>query len=137
MPESESDYQCKYQKCDLRNEPCLQCVVDYIKVELYKRIQNDNEGELSRDEFIVIIFDENAKHEEIDDEINRMSLTRAEQLVCEYGISNAIQLYIDTFGAIDRNAPETKSILYTICDEYLNDRITLSDYNKWCESNPL
>jgi hypothetical protein len=129
--DSESDSQmCKYNKCDLCGEPCLACLADYVKIDIFKRLLNDHEGELTEMEFHDLVNDV-IKHEELDDEVNRLSVCDTERLVCEYGIGNAIQLMIDNYGAMTE-APNTKTLLYVIINEhYLHDIVSFQNYNDW------
>jgi hypothetical protein len=51
----------------------LQQFINEVKVEIYKRIQSDHEGEMTEDDFDEIVCD--IKTEELDDAINIMYKT--------------------------------------------------------------
>ena len=117
--------------CDLQSEPCVKCLGDYIQKEIYKRVKEDHEGEITEDEFLEICAD--IKHEELDDEVNRMCLCDANRLVCEYGISKAIQLLIDNYGGLTE-APTIKQLVYVVVEERV-DYYSYEGYIHWCEEN--
>ena len=101
-----------------------------VKVEIYKRIQSEQEGKMEEVDF----NDQVCRYleEEINDEINIMYLDEVERLLCEYGIAAAISFYISEFGAITKEISE-KMLLCTIINDYLNDKLTHDDYLKWCK----
>jgi len=127
--DSDSGMMCPYNKCDLRNEPCLECLGDYIQKEIYECVKEEQEGEITEDEFLDICAD--IKHEEIDDEVNRMCLSDANRLLCEYGISKAIQLLIDEYGSLTE-APTIKQLVYGIVEERV-DYYLYEGYIHWYE----
>ena len=106
-----------------------------VKVDIYKRIQSDHEGEMTEDEFVELVCD--IKHEELDGAINIMYNDEVDRLLCEFGISNAIALIISSFGAITKeNGVNEKMLLYTVIEDYLNeDCISHDDYLDWCENH--
>jgi len=120
---------CKYGVCDLQDEPCIKCLGDYIQKEIYKRIKEDHEGEITEDEFNDICVD--IKYEELDDEVNRMCICDANRLVCEYGISEAIQLLIYEYGTFIE-APTVKRLVYNIIEQRVN-YYSYEGYIHWCE----
>jgi hypothetical protein len=118
MPvETEQPEMCKYNKCDLQHDPCLLCLKDYIKDDIYERIADEHEGEITKEEFNEMVGD--IVHEEIDDAVNRMSMLDAERLVGEFGLVQTIQLYTNTFG-MWQETPTLKAFLYCIIDETLD-----------------
>jgi hypothetical protein len=109
--------------------------VQEVKVDIYKRIQSDHEGEMTEDDFNELVCD--IKHEELDDAINIMYNDEVERLLCEYGIADAIALVIAEFGPITKdNTVNEKMLLYTIINDNLNDNlINHTDYLDWCENH--
>ena len=109
---------------------------DEVKVEIYKRIQSDHEGEMTEDDFNDLAGD--IKHEELDDALNIMYNDEVDRLLCEYGIGEAISLHISEFGAITKeNGLNEKILLYTIINDKLNYSLAHDDYLDWCEAHPM
>jgi hypothetical protein len=112
----------------------IQQFADEVKVEIYKRIQSDHEGEMTEDDFNDIAGD--IKSEELDDEINIMYNDEVDRLLCEYGIGDALVLYVAEFGAITKeDGPNTKMLLYTIINDKLNYSLAHDDYLDWCANH--
>jgi hypothetical protein len=108
--------------------------VQEVKVEIYKRIQSDHEGEMTEDDFNELVCD--IKHEELDDAINIMYNDEVDRLLCEYHIADAVALYISEFGWDKESPPTNKMYLYTIINDNLNDNlINHTDYQDWCENH--
>ena len=104
--------------------------VQKVKVEIYKRIQSDHEGEMTED----LVCD--IKHEELDDAINIMYNDEVDRLLCEYGIAEAFDLYASEFGWDKASPPNTKMVLYAVIADNLNDNlINHDDYQDWCENH--
>ena len=107
---------------------------DEVKAEIYKRIQSDYEGEMTEDDFNDLAGD--IKHEELDDAINIMYNDEVDRLLCEYGITDALVLYVAEFGDITKESgPNTKMLLYTIINDKLNDTHAHDDYLDWCANH--
>ena len=102
-----------------------------VKVEIYKRIQSDHEGEMTEDDFNELVCDINT--EELDDAINIMYNDEVDRLLCEYHIADAVALYISEFGWDKESPPTNKMYLYTIIAHNLNT--THDDYLDWCENH--
>ena len=112
----------------------LQEFSNEVKVEIYKRIQSDHEGEMTEDDFNELLFD--IKSEELDDAIDIMYNSEVDRLLCEYHIADAVALYISTFGWDKESHPTNKMYLYTVIDDNLNDApLTHDDYLYWCENH--
>lgn len=108
--------------------------VQEVKVEIFKRIQSDHEGEMTEDDFNELVCD--IKHEELDDALNIMYKDEVDRLLCEYGITEAFDLYASEFGWDKASPPNTKMLLYTIINDNLNDNlINHADYLDWCEND--
>jgi len=56
-----------------------------------------------------------------------------DRLLCEFGITNAFQLYMDNFG-MDKVAPSEKALLYCIIYEGVCEKTSHKDYMEWLES---
>ena len=107
---------------------------DEVKVEIYKRIQSDHEGEMTEDDFNDLAGD--IKHEELDDAINIMYNDEVDRLLCEYHIADAVALYVSEFGPITKESlPNNKMYLYTVINDKLNDSLSHEDYLDWCENH--
>jgi len=107
---------------------------DEVKVEIYKRIQSDHEGEMTEDDFNDLAGD--IKHEELDDAINIMYKDEVDRLLCEYHIADAVALYVSEFGPITKESlPNNKMYLYTVINDKLNDILAHDDYLDWCENH--
>lgn len=107
--------------------------VQEVKVEIYKRIQSDHEGEMTEDDFNELVCD--IQHEELDDEINIMYNDEVERLLCEYHIADAVALYISQYGWDKECPPTNKMYLYTVINDNLTDALTHADYLDWCENH--
>jgi len=102
-----------------------------VKVEIYKRIQSDHEGEMTEDDFNELAGD--IIHEEIDNNIDIMYNDEVVRLLCDYGISNAVNLMADEFGSIkDVN---DKMLLYSALKDMLHIIVAHDDYQDWCENH--
>lgn len=104
-----------------------------VKLEIYKRIQSDHEGEMTEDDFNELVCD--IKHEELDDAINIMYKDEVDRLLCEYGIAEAFNLFASQFGWGRDSPPNTKMVLYTVIDDNLQDILAHDDYLDWCENH--
>jgi hypothetical protein len=109
---------------------------DEIKEMIYKRVQDENEGEditecdVSDNQFQEMVFD--IKHEVLDYEISIMYISIINEYLCEYGIQEAYQLYRDEYG-IEREVPSVRCVLYHIIANSIN--LSFRDYKKWCSGN--
>ena len=111
----------------------LQEFSNEVKVEIYKRIQSDHEGEMTEDDFNELLFD--TKSEELDDAIDIMYNSEVDRLLCEYHIADAVALYISTFGWDKESPPTNKMYLYIVIDDNLNGDLSHDDYLYWCENH--
>jgi hypothetical protein len=106
---------------------------DEVKVEIYKLIQSDHEGEMTEDDFNDIAGD--IKHQELDDALNIMYNDEVDRLLCEYHIADAVALYISEFGWEKENPPTNKAYLYSVINDILNDSLAHDDYLDWCANH--
>jgi hypothetical protein len=56
MAATEEIQVCKYNTCNLQEDPCLSCLIDYIKEAIHERV-NEHEGEMTMEEFKDIVCD--------------------------------------------------------------------------------
>jgi len=110
--------------------------VSCIKEEIYSDIREEQEGELSLDEYT-----ENAEiflHTRIDHAVTNEYLGDIEELVAEYGIHKALCLYINEIGAraLESISHEHGRISRCLLFQIVKEKLTLSfdDYKVWCES---
>jgi hypothetical protein len=53
-----------------------------------------------------------------------------DRLLCEYGISEAFDLYANNYGWERANPPNTKAVLFAVTDSVMNHNY--HDYLDWC-----
>jgi len=82
-------------------------------------------GEMSEDHYNDAIYD--IKCEQIDCEISTTYQGEVNELLCEYGIDNAIKLYYDVHG--DLNKVTSYGLLQTILTE--TTKSSYDDYITW------
>jgi len=119
-------------------ESSLYKFVSNIKEELFSRIQSEQDGEMTLEEYTEKVID--VLHEEIDYAVTTEYLGDVEKLVYEYGIHKALCLYINenAFGAealgniTQENGQYSRCLLYMIVKEKLT--YSYDEYNLWCES---
>ena len=102
-----------------------------VKVEIYKRIQSDHEGEMTEDDFNDLAGD--IIHEELDNNIDIMYNDEVDRLLCDYGIAKAVNLFHDECGEW-ANVNE-KMLLYAVFKERLHEIVAHDDYKDWCENH--
>ena len=108
----------------------IQDVVADFQEEVFKRIQNDYE-EIDEETFQHDV--DEYYNEELDERIAYLYDEDVHDLIDEYGgFQKALQLYIDTFGAV-KDAP-IRAMVYNIINDGGHDRITMEAYKEWCES---
>jgi hypothetical protein len=113
----------------------IQDSIASLQEEIFKRIQNDNEGEMDEVRFHELVQDD-VMHQECDDLVVGLWSDEIMDILAEYGFQEAIQLYIDNFGSF-RTAPTTRALVYLIIYEKTQKHVTLTAYNEYCEQNPL
>jgi hypothetical protein len=101
-----------------------------IEKMIYKRVQEENEGEMKENEFDEMVQD--IRHEVLDYEVSIMYISIINEYLCEFGIQEAFQLYADKYG-INNKVPSIGCVLYTIIDDSIN--LSFGDYKKWCWEN--
>lgn len=98
-----------------------------VKTKIYTRIQEEHEGEIKENEFNELIQD--IRHEELDYKISVMCICNVNDYLCEYGIQEAFQFYMDSYG-FERDIPSIRCVLYHIIDESIN--LSFSNYLNYC-----
>jgi len=110
----------------------IQSTVADFQEEVFKTIQNDYEGEIDEETFESAIDD--FHHQELDEIIAYMNYEDVLDIIEEYGgFQSALQLYIDTFGAV-KDAPSVRAIAYNIINDAARNCFTMKAYKEWCES---
>ena len=82
-------------------------------------------GEMTEEHYNDAIDD--IKYEVIDNEVNTTYMGQVNELLCEYGIDNAIKLYYDTHGSLEKVT--SHGLLYTIYTETV--KLSYDDYITW------
>ena len=112
----------------------IQDAVTSVQEEVFKRIQNENQGDFTQEEFDEIFYD--ILHEECDDEVNIMDIYMAEDIIMEYGLQKSIQLMIFNNGPL-QNAPSLRNLAYLIIKEKIVECTNFASYTQYCNENPL
>jgi len=71
--------------------------VSSVREEIYRRVKEEQEGEMDEEKFNEVISD--ILHDEVDTQVSYKHLGEVEELVCEYGISKSFVLYMNEYGA--------------------------------------
>jgi len=114
----------------------IQDAIAELQEEVFKRLQNEHEGEMDEDLLHEMVHDDNMMHQECDDIVTQLYPDELMDILAEYGFQKAIQLHIDNYGSF-QTAPTCAALVYTIIYEKTYKHITLFAYNDYCEQNPL
>ena len=112
----------------------IQDSIASLQEEIFKRIQND-EGEMDENRFHELVHDD-IIHQECDELVVGLWSDEIMDILTEYGFQEAIQLYIDNFGSF-QTAPTSRALIYSIIYDKTHEHVTLTEYNEYCEQNPL
>lgn len=114
----------------------IQDSIASLQEEIFKRIQNENEGEMDEDRFHELVYDDDIMHQECDDLVVGLWSDEIMDILAEYGFQKAIQHHIDNYGSF-QTAPTCAALVYTIIYETTYKHITLFAYKDYCEQNSL
>jgi hypothetical protein len=112
----------------------IQDTVADFQNELFKRFQNENEGEVDEDSFEEEVGD--YYHEELDERITYLYDDDVKAIIEEFGgHQKAYQLIIDEYGAT-KEAPNDRMLAYNIISTRSSELLigSYEAYNEWLQS---
>jgi len=112
----------------------IQEAVARVQEAVFKRIQEENQGEFTEEEFNVILYD--IVNDECDYYSTSLQENVLEAMILEYGLRKAIQLAVFDNGP-HQTAPDSWTIVYFILQDKVYFGTTFASYTQYVNENPL